>query len=298
MIAGERLVSVLRWPGVRSEFSRFPPQPGATTVTTPNQIGVSFSQHAPMVLTTGGLTRRLGISSGSVFANGHDEIVWAEVTEPTEAVEIFPDLAALTAAVAPSQPGPVEITPAVAVRDATVLGLAAVLRRAHLGRIGLDSLQASTLSHHLVEHLAEHYCHPRARPARRAGRLGRAVVDRIAAVVEERLTEPLRLEELAAEAHLSPYHFARAFKRTTRLAPHEFVTARRMDRALALLVSTRHAVPTIAHRLGYQNVSHFRRVFRHHTGLLPSQVRPVTGTAQDPTLRSQVNGCDPQEHDQ
>jgi AraC family transcriptional regulator len=76
----------------------------------------------------------------------------------------------------------------------------------------------------------------------------------------------------AAQARLSAYHFARAFKRSTGMAPHEFVTMRRMERAKTLLLSTRHSVPEIVHTLGYSNVN-FRRLFRRYTGFLPSDLR-------------------------
>jgi AraC family transcriptional regulator len=43
------------------------------------------------------------------------------------------------------------------------------------------------------------------------------------------------LEQMAAVVHLSPYHFARQFKVATRLAPHQYVIARRVERAQHLL---------------------------------------------------------------
>lgn len=273
MSPDQLVLSVRRWPGMRSEYCRLPPDPGATTRTKAHQIGVSFSRHSRVVFESGGDASYLAIPAGAVFANGPEEIRWTEVAEPTEALEIFPDLAYLDATVEPSRPGPVEIMPARATRDATVLGLAAVIRRAHLGQTEPDTLHASTLVHRLIAHLADHYCHPRPRPVPRSGRLDRGLVDRVADLVEERLAEPLRLEDLAAQAHLSPYHFARAFKRTTGLAPHEYVTMRRIERAKTLLRSGRGSVPGIARTLGYHNVSHFRRLFRHHTGYLPSQLR-------------------------
>jgi AraC family transcriptional regulator len=41
----------------------------------------------------------------------------------------------------------------------------------------------------------------------------------------------LTLEQLAAVAGLSPYHFARQFKAATGLPPHQYVVARRVERA-------------------------------------------------------------------
>ncbi|MDQ3789870.1 MAG: AraC family transcriptional regulator, partial [Actinomycetota bacterium] len=107
------------------------------------------------------------------------------------------------------------------------------------------------------------------------GRLARAVVDRVAEYVDAHLGATVTLDALASVAGLSPFHFARAFKATTGLAPHQFVTARRMDRALRLLVSTSVSVPDIAHAVGLSNISHFRRTFTAHLGVRPGEVRKI-----------------------
>jgi AraC family transcriptional regulator len=43
------------------------------------------------------------------------------------------------------------------------------------------------------------------------------------------------MEQMAAAAHLSIYHFARQFKGATGLPPHQYVIARRVERAKQLL---------------------------------------------------------------
>ena len=81
------------------------------------------------------------------------------------------------------------------------------------------------------------------------------------------------LDDLAAEAGFSVFHFARAFKRSTGMAPHEFVTICRIERAKAMLIAGRGSVPEIAYAVGYSNVSHFRRQFRRYTGFATSELR-------------------------
>jgi AraC family transcriptional regulator len=283
-----RTASVRHWPGMRSEYSWLPPDGGVTT-TKPHQLGVSFSAHPRLVHELAGRARYLAVPAGAVFVTGSERMRWSEVREPAEALEIYPDLSLLLDRTSGS--GPVEIEAATAAHDATVLGVAAVLRRAHLGDLPLDELQASTLAHRLVDHLADHYSRPspwRSRYRPRPGRLDRRLLDRVARFVEDHLSEPLLLDDLAREARLSPYHFARSFKASTGLAPHEFVTSRRLDRAKALLLSTGHSVPDVAYQVGYRNLSHFRRLFRRHTGLLPSDLRP-TGDGPN-TARSDLPG--------
>jgi AraC family transcriptional regulator len=255
---------------MRSEYSWLPPD-GGTSATKPHQVGISFSDHVNVGYERAGRGTYLDIPAGVMFANGSDEIVWSGVREPSESLEIYPDLDLLRSAFEPGRDA--EIRAAAAVHDATMLGMAAVLKRTHVNGHDLDPMQASTLAHRLVTHLADHHCVERPRRTRRSGRLDRTLVDRVRTFVEDRLSEPLVLDDLAAEASLSAFHFARAFKTSTAMAPHEFVTMRRMERAKSLLLATPDSVPTIAYAVGYSNVSHFRRQFRRYTGFAPSDLR-------------------------
>src|SRR3989442_1899246 len=56
---------------------------------------------------------------------------------------------------------------------------------------------------------------------------------RVTAYIDENLRRELRLAELSAVVHMSPYHFARLFKRSTGVSPHRFVVRRRIDEARA-----------------------------------------------------------------
>lgn len=260
------------WAGMRSEYNLLPAT-GETTVTKPHQVGISFSEHNRVVHEVDGRASYLTYPAGAVFVNGPHEVRWTDVTEPTEALEIYPDLSRLPEELELSGPGVVELDLVTAGRDTTMLSLAWLLKRAHVGGTEPDDMQASMLSHLLLTHVAENYCRSPLRNPRGSGRLARSVVDRIGEFVDERVGQPLVLDDLAREARLSPYHFARAFKRSTGLAPHEFVTMRRMERAKALLLAARGSVSEVAYQVGYSNVGHFRRLFRRHLGVLPSDVR-------------------------
>jgi AraC family transcriptional regulator len=217
------------------------------------------------------------IAGNRLFASGHHEMRWAEVSEPTEALEIYPNTRLLQHVTEVPHLGAMEIEPVIAAHDATVLGIAAILRRAHIhDGADLDAMQVSTLGHRLLEHMADHYCHPRHRRARRAGRLDRTLVDRIAEFVDDHVAEQLTLDDLARQARLSVYHFARAFKATTGMAPHEFVTMRRLERAKELLLRTRYSVMEVAFAVGYSDVGHFRRLLRRYAGFAPSALREIS----------------------
>lgn len=269
---GRPWTSVQSWHGVRSEYSWLPPTEGSTT-TKPKQIGISFSAHRRLGYRINGHTTRLAVPAGAVFATNEAEAHWLDVTEHTEALEIYPDLAALEEVVDPARAGSVDIEPTTAGWDATLLAIATQFRRIHVNGTK-DAMVTSTVAHRLLTHVADHYALPRRpSPSRRAGHLDKRLVDRLAQFVDDRLGEPLTLDDLAREACLSTFHLARSFKNTTGMTPHEFVTARRLHRAVDLLLHTKLSVPELAYAVGYTNLSHFRRLFRRHVGATPAHLR-------------------------
>lgn len=105
------------------------------------------------------------------------------------------------------------------------------------------------------------------------GGLPGAAVRRVQDLVRSRLGEDLRLRDLAGTTGLSEYHFCRAFKESTGLAPFQFVTRQRVEEAKRRLRETSRSVLEIAIDVGYQSPSQFSRVFRRHVGLTPTAYR-------------------------
>ncbi len=83
----------------------------------------------------------------------------------------------------------------------------------------------------------------------------------------------LALEEIAAAAYLSPFHFARLFKKLTGATPHSYLAALRARRAQTLLAESDLSITEIAARVGYGSSSHFSKAFRQATGLSPRAFR-------------------------
>ena len=90
--------------------------------------------------------------------------------------------------------------------------------------------------------------------------------------IEVHLGETIRLEDLARIADLSPFHLNRMFKASKGIAPHAWITLKRIDCAKAML---RDHVPIIETALacGFSSQSHFTRTFRAHTGTTPAIFR-------------------------
>ncbi len=103
-------------------------------------------------------------------------------------------------------------------------------------------------------------------------------VRRVIELIDAHLGDSLTIAVLADAAAYSPFHLARAFKRATGLAPHQFVTARRVERARTLLLDGGHSVESVAHHVGFVNVGHFRRLFRKQVGMSPGDFRNAAAT--------------------
>jgi AraC-like DNA-binding protein len=84
------------------------------------------------------------------------------------------------------------------------------------------------------------------------------------------------LEEIAAVADLTPWHFARAFRQRFGISPHRFQLSMRIDLARGMLADGMSG-GEIAQRIGFADQSHFIRAFKRLTGTTPSKCMPLQG---------------------
>ena len=98
-----------------------------------------------------------------------------------------------------------------------------------------------------------------------------APVIRVCRYIDDHLTEPLTLTDLAGHAGLSRHYFSRLFRATTGDPPMRYLMRRRIEHARGLLADRRHSVCEIAMLLHFADQSHFCRSFRRSTGLSPLQ---------------------------
>jgi AraC-like DNA-binding protein len=138
-----------------------------------------------------------------------------------------------------------------------------------------QELIVNALVEQVVVHLLRRYANVRRSAELELSRVG--LVDRrvrrAVELMHTHLGRELPLEELAAAAYLSPFHFARLFKKVTGASPHAYLAALRIERAKSLLATTDLSVTGIATRVGYSSSSHFTKAFRQATGLTPRAFR-------------------------
>lgn len=135
-----------------------------------------------------------------------------------------------------------------------------------------ERLLTSSLAHEMLAHLLLTRVSRRLPTARNGGLAAhqrRLLVD----FIEAHLDAPLSLGQLAGLCSLSEYHFARMFRQSFGLPPHQFVLARRLARARSLLRESAAPVGDIALACGFASASHFTQRFRLALGATPGEYR-------------------------
>jgi AraC family transcriptional regulator len=135
-------------------------------------------------------------------------------------------------------------------------------------------LMAESLANILAVHLIRHTTGARRLPASADGVLPRRKLRTVIEYIMENLEGRLTLEQMAANIHLSPYHFARQFKASTGLPPHQYVITRRVERAQHLLRADGEiGLADVALRIGFPDQSQFSVHFKRIVGVTPRQFR-------------------------
>lgn len=103
--------------------------------------------------------------------------------------------------------------------------------------------------------------------------IGPAEYRKLLDYVRENLSDKILVEDLAGLLAMSPSHFSRAFKASTRRSPMEFVTRVRVNRAHDMLLNTKTPLSSIAYQCGFSDQAHFTKTFKAQAKMLPSDVR-------------------------
>jgi len=103
---------------------------------------------------------------------------------------------------------------------------------------------------------------PESRPAEEPDTSsGRALARRAVRLIQERLSGPVSVAEVAVAVGLSPRHLTRVMRELTGVAPAEYIERARLHRAATLLLKTDDPIKQVAAQAGYADVHHFTRAF-------------------------------------
>jgi AraC family transcriptional regulator len=136
------------------------------------------------------------------------------------------------------------------------------------GRLFLDSLEQAMAVTLVNGHAVRH------RPLQFSrGGLNSARLRRIKELVDAKMEGDLSLEEMAQSVGLSTAHFARMFRKSTGVTPHQFVLRQRLERAKGMLRAPDARVLDVALACGFKTQQHFAQVFRGVWGVSPTEYR-------------------------
>lgn len=262
------------WDGITVEYMRSN-ETGDYDATFPKQtIGIALAPQERVVWRVdGGSSQTTPLIPGSVFLYSSSEFVWSYREGNSECVHLTLDPQLLSRVAAESSlSNNVEIEYRVLFADPTILHIGHLFKSELLNGGLAGKLFTESLTNVLTVHLLRHYSGLMTQP-KLEGTLEGLMLKQLKDFVEEHLAEDLTIAKLASVAHVSQFHFARAFKATTGQSPHRYVIQQRIERAKLLLSVTRLSVSEVACRVGFSNQSHFTAQFRKATGTTPKVYR-------------------------
>ena len=91
--------------------------------------------------------------------------------------------------------------------------------------------------------------------------------------INERFDGEIKLDDIAAAACLSKFHFIRLFKASYNMTVWDYINIKRVDAAINLLSTTSDSVINVAIKCGYSTPANFNRIFKKITGTTPKDYR-------------------------
>jgi AraC family transcriptional regulator len=166
-----------------------------------------------------------------------------------------------------------KFTPGVGVKDEVVEELTRLLLPAFDRPDQLSRLFADHISLALGSHIAQTYGGMRSVVAPRRGGLAAWQERRAKEFLSTNLRGDVTTADVARECSLSAGHFARAFRHSTGLSPHQWLLWRRIDEAHGLLRDGRLSLAEIARACGFADQSHFTKAYTRLRGISPGAWR-------------------------
>lgn len=148
------------------------------------------------------------------------------------------------------------------------------------------SLYASSLSLGLAAHLFSEKGASGRVTMRERGLLTAAQKSRVLEIIQQRLAEDVALDDLAAAAGVSRFHFLRLFKNSLGITPHCFIVDQRLAAARKLMADTDQRLADIAASTGFSSQSHLCTTMRRRLGVTPKQWRQSAQSGPVPPVEA------------
>jgi transcriptional regulator GlxA family with amidase domain len=108
--------------------------------------------------------------------------------------------------------------------------------------------------------------------------------------IRSNLTTSSPVESMIELSGLSATTFSRRFRRATGYTPIEYVQAARIEESKWMLESGSRLVDEVSRQVGYGDTVSFRRLFKRHVGITPSEYRKRFGGARFDAIGDSAQG--------
>lgn len=102
------------------------------------------------------------------------------------------------------------------------------------------------------------------------------MLEQLEKFIVQHLHQPIRLQQLASIAHLSPNHLNALFRKWSGLPVHRWIIHKRMEKAMTLLKQPGSLAKQVALAVGYDDPLYFSRAFHRYHGQWPSDIKNNT----------------------
>lgn len=137
-----------------------------------------------------------------------------------------------------------------------------------------DFISRGKLAHDAMTHITTRYTRPVTGHSR--GLLAPSALQAVRDFIFANVAGELSIAQLAAIAQLSPYHFSRAFTRTTGVSPHRYIMQARADQAAASIRVGQQSLAEVAYAHGFTDQSHMCRWIQRRYNATPTSLRGAT----------------------
>ena len=242
-----------------------------TSFTETNSIDLAFLPHERSVIRLpNGSLKELQIATGDGSIRGEDVTEFVDVETPSEYLEIQFRDRFLDEFSEENVVGGFKLEEKSISQDPVLWATGCIVRESLLSGSEASSGLLSTKVISLLSHLAKNKLNTQL--LQYSSPLDSRRLKKVDDYMEAFLSEHISLDELARVACMSRFHFVRSFKEATGYSPIDYLLSKRMERARQAIFLRGASVGAAAAAVSFKNTPHFRRAFRRHFGLLPSEI--------------------------
>jgi AraC family transcriptional regulator len=262
----------VRWAGVAVEDYSLPALVIPRHEHVENFLQVVVRGSVKYEVQTRGKTLRFGANPGTIFILPRgtvDELRWGGPTRRI-AVAMHPSLL-VNALEETAHESSIELAEHWNLSDRHIMAVLLAMTAELAEGSPAGRLYGESLANALAVYLLNRYTVRRYAPVAYRGGLPGYRLKRVLDHIGDNVAGDLSLSQLAAIAGMSPHYFAELFKQSTGRAPHQYVLLQRIERAKQSLRHPKRSVIEAGLDAGFQNPSHFARMFRKFVGISPSE---------------------------